>query len=77
MNDNMKKYPTIKYREPSKKALLTALSGAIVVLTPDGNNVVLAPETAREIGKHLTNMANLADGLENPPQTLRHAEVVM
>lgn len=58
-------YKPSEYRKPSEKALLTALHGAVVILTPDGHNVVLSPAAARDIGKNLIQLAMLADGIVN------------
>ena len=52
-----------KYRQPSDHALASALTGAISIVTPDGNNIVITPRLARSLAKNLESLATLAEGM--------------
>lgn len=64
---DLSEYPTIEYRKPSDKALVSALTGAVVILTPDGHSVVITPAVARIIAANLVNIATLAEMVETHP----------
>lgn len=49
------------YRKPAKRAVSTALTGAVMIWTQDGN-VVLDPDTARKVAGKLSRLADQADG---------------
>lgn len=51
--------------EPQNKATLAAGNGAVFIATPDKNFIVLAPDTARQIAKHLPSLADLAEKLKD------------
>ncbi len=38
-----------KKRKPAEQGQLVGLTGAVVILTSDGNNVVMSPEFAEEV----------------------------
>lgn len=42
-----------KKRLPAEQGQLVGLTGAVVILTPDGNNVVLSPDCAEEVLQRL------------------------
>ena len=48
------------YRLPAKRAVSTALTGAVMIWTQDGN-VVLDPDTARKVARKLAHLAVKAD----------------
>ena len=56
-------------RQPASSGNVVALSGAVLVHTEDGNNIVVTPDLAREIAKNLVHMANRADG---EPDATKH-----
>jgi hypothetical protein len=47
-------------RRPSPKAVSLALSGAVMIWTPDGN-VVVDPKTARHLAVKLAHLADKAE----------------
>ncbi len=53
-------------RLPASQANIVALSGAVLIDTGDGHNIVVSPDLAREIGKSITKMANSAEGDTKP-----------
>ena len=68
MSNPLDDYKPIEYRPPSSKALVSALAGAIVILTPDGHNVVVTPEVARIIGREMDDLAQFAETFKEPPE---------
>ena len=56
-------------RLPASQANIVALSGAVLIDTGDGHNIVVTPDLAREIGKSVTKMANSAEGDIKPNGT--------
>lgn len=53
-------------RVPSDHAVMMALTGAVVIHTEDGHNVVLTPDVARTIGPILHDLAKDAEAAANP-----------
>lgn len=71
--ENIKQYVKRIFEKPSRQPAssgnVVALSGAVLVHTEDGNNIVVTPDLAREIAKNLVHMANRADG---EPDATKH-----
>jgi len=57
-----------KERQPASSGHLIALSGAVLIGTEDGNNVVLTPAMARDIAPLLPQLAN--DAEKNLPRAV-------
>ena len=68
IKDYLKKLRKPK-RLPASQANIIALSGAVLIDTGDGHNIVVTPDLAREIGKSVTKMANSAEGDTKPHGT--------
>ncbi len=47
--------------EPNERVILVALSGAVMIFTPDNHFVLLKPEAARRIAKDLVALAGQAE----------------
>jgi len=47
-------------RTPAQRAVSLALTGAVMIWTPDGN-VVVEPNTARSLAQKLNRLADLAE----------------
>ena len=55
--------PAPNPRKPSDKLQVAALTGAVLMATPDGHNIVITPKVAIELAKQLDGMAQLAGGM--------------
>ena len=47
-------------RQPASQVLAAAMSGAVIVNTPDGNSIVLTAECAEALATQLPDLAALA-----------------
>lgn len=52
-------------RVPASSGNVVALTGAVLIRTEDGNNIVLTPDLARQVAKSLPKIANHAEGAQN------------
>lgn len=50
--------------KPNERVILVALSGAVMIFTPDKHFVLLKPEVARRIVKNLVALAGQAEAAE-------------
>ena len=55
--------PNKNPRKPSDKLQVAAVTGAVVIATPDGYSIVVTPRIALELGKQLPGLAHLAGGM--------------
>ncbi len=51
-----------KKRKPAEQGQLVGLTGAVVILTSDGNNVVMSPDFAEEVLQKLPGVIGYARG---------------
>lgn len=58
--------PNSPTRKPSDKLQCAALSGAVLLRTPDGNSIAITPGVAMELSKQLGSLATIAGGLTLP-----------
>jgi hypothetical protein len=69
--------PKRKIRVPQRAAKMAAVTGDtqfVLVQTQDGHDVVFTPKLARELVKHLPEMAALAEG--DPATQVREVSVM-
>lgn|GEM_PF-2902874 len=52
---------------PNDRAYLLALSGAVLLHTPDNHFIVLKPSLARQVAQNLVKLADLAEAAEKDP----------